>query len=94
MKIKKKELWNLDFTLAKYILPRLIEFRKDKYLGYPTAARSYKNWLRIIDEMIWAMDYVLNEDWNKDEIPIIMEKEKRCAKGLKLFGKYFRNLWT
>lgn len=87
------ELWDLDYTFAKYILPRLLEFKltTDSYHSFPTQFKDIDEWYEVLDEMIWAFDYIVNHDYsNFDDM---VENEKRCNKGLMLFGKYFRNLW-
>lgn len=91
-----------------------------------------KRWDRILDEMIFAFEYIVDEEkfapfpddlpdiflgdedmpldeynerfnktlasWNDCPSYIEYKKkhaecEKRCEKGLKLFAKYYRNLW-
>lgn len=61
------ELWNLDKTIAKYILPRLVEFRK-VVNGYPPEFDKFEDWLDIIDQMIYAFDYIVNYDKYDDEL--------------------------
>jgi len=49
-----------------------------------------KVWDWIMDEMIWAMEQVL-----EDDVEHIGDAEHhdRVKNGLKLFGKYYRSLW-
>ena len=58
-------------------------------------------WEEIIDEMIWTFEYVINDycfgvdevfepKYNKEKAE---ELGKRYEKGIKLFAKYFSNLW-
>lgn len=86
----KEDLWGLDYYLAKKILPLLKAFRKSKLTGYPPTLKNQKEWLKELDEMIWAFDYIIRTecDWSGK-----LENEDRCKKGLEAFGKYFRNLW-
>lgn len=86
-KIKSKELWNLDITIAKFIYPRLVIFRKENIECYPGNLKSYKQWEEILDEMIWTFQAIQTIN-NCDE-----NENKRINKGLKLFAKYFRSLW-
>jgi hypothetical protein len=37
------ELWNLDYTLAKIIIPKLIEFKNMKRKGFPTTFSKYSS---------------------------------------------------
>lgn len=86
------ELWDLDDTLARYILPRLKRFREVNTNSYPGECGSLKRWYRKLDKMIWAFDYVIrNKEY--DDIKEIQKDNKRCQEGLELFGKYFWNLW-
>ena len=52
--------------------------------------RQVEVWDWMLDEMIWAMEQVIEDDI--DHISDI-EHNERVANGLKLFGKYYRSLW-
>lgn len=48
-------------------------------------------WNFVLDEMIWAFDYIVNvEDTETDHNPV---SYKRMKNGLRLFGTYYTNLW-
>jgi hypothetical protein len=55
-----------------------------------------KRWHYVLDEMIWAFNEVIIE--GEDESEYNHEKEKirqdRMNNGFRLFGKYYRALWT
>lgn len=53
--------------------------------------RQIEVWDWMMDEMIWAMDQVVNDD----DIEHIADTEyhDRVSNGLKLFGKYYKSLW-
>lgn len=60
-------------------------------------------WKWILDEMIWAFVNILDEDsdtkfYNIEEKTMDIEKYKahnqRIENGLRLFGKYYQNLWN
>jgi hypothetical protein len=53
--------------------------------------RQIKCWDWMLDEMIWAMEQVVDGD-SVEHIEDI-EYHNRIANGLKLFGKYYRSLW-
>lgn len=66
-----RDLWSLDYTIAKFALPRLIELKKVKH-GVPCSMfddpqdasdEGYKlaeeRWSEIMDKMIWSMDYIV-----------------------------------
>lgn len=82
-----RELWSLDHTIAKFVLPRLIGFREIKG-GYPGTLTSEK-WDAILDKMIYSMQAICDEWEGKYE----KGGEEKIKKGLNLFAKYFRHLW-
>jgi hypothetical protein len=99
-----EDTWSLDKTMARFVLPRLIRFREINN-GYPNDLTE-ERWDAILDEMIWALDYIVNDGENyyfdKDKLsaPYTTEQleewkklEDRCDNGMKLFGEYFRALW-
>lgn len=83
------ETWNLDYSLANLILPRLKRFRK-LHCGYPGQLETDGEWNTIIDQMIYSFEYLASEKaWG-----IASEEEAvEIQKGLDLFAKYYRNLW-
>ncbi len=93
-----RELWSLDHTIAKFVLPRLVAFKEGRF-GYPGHLNEEK-WDKILDQMIYAMQ-VVNDEWSGKEIVEIayssatkLKKHFRDVdKGIKLFGEYFRHLW-
>lgn len=63
--IEPKELWNLDCTIAEFVLPRLIKF-KEKSLGYPGYGEvdTRDKWDDVLQKMITAFEYIVtNDDW-------------------------------
>jgi len=102
-KVKKKELYNLDMTLAKFILPRLKAYRKNP-VGAPFIDNEdvpkkmrYKGELPDdgeVDEFFYARwDYVLGEMIHGFKGAIKNDSSDRTNNGLRLFGRYFRGLW-
>lgn len=61
--IEPKELWNLDCTIAEFILPRLIQFRKHT-IGYPGYDEAYTmdKWREVLLKMITAFGYIATDD--------------------------------
>ena len=82
-KITYSELWGLDYTLAKYILPRLIKF-KENVEGHPSNI-TWEEYLVVLDKMIWSFNYVVKD--------VKGQEDDRCQEGLHLFAEYFRSLW-
>lgn len=84
--MRKQELWSLDHTLAKLLLPYLIAFRKMKKYGYPSQITS-KEWNQILDKMIYSMKMIKEDDLNS------FKNQRKVQEGLDLFSKWFRHLW-
>lgn len=89
------ETWSLDYILAVFILPRLVQFREVKG-GYPRGLPG-KRWDNILDDMIYGIGYYANQweasgddthKWHWSQID-----HKRVDRGLRSFGKYFGHLW-
>lgn len=55
--------------------------------------RQIKCWDWMMDEMIWAMDQIANEDKVDPDTWYSKEFNDRMSNALKLFGKYYRSLW-
>lgn len=91
------ELWSLDSTITKFILPRLIVFKEHTY-GYPTNTENEEQWQDILSKMIEAFKYLDDEDLGKDSnLPFkdqIDNRQKVIDEGLSLFCKYYSSLWT
>jgi len=96
------EVWNLDCSLARYILPRLKRFKKITH-GHPSSLESFEAWKEILDKMILSFQLIKDGSKillsDKEEITLeeyIKYEEEREAKiqeGIDLFAKYFRGLW-
>lgn len=88
------ETWSLYCPIAQFILPRLIRFREIGN-GYPMGLTPEK-WDAILDEMIFAFDWILNYEEDKYEGLTDEQKDsnwKRYEAGMQLFVKWFRDLW-
>ena len=80
------ETWDLSYSLALEIYPRLCYFREHT-LGYPPGADSKEEWDEILDKMIRAFKLILINDRHDDE------KFKEVEEGLGLFAKWYLALW-
>ena len=95
---KGNECFSLYYPIAEFIFPRLKYFRESEKMGYPAELNSMEEWNDILDKMLFAFDYALNEDEERFS-PIDFDLEEhqtildRVAEGFKLFGEYFLNLW-
>ena len=79
----KSECWNLDITIAKFILPRLKYFRETT-ISYPDNDKGMDGWHEILDKMIYSFDEILKDDSTDQD---------KIQEGLELFAKYYVNLW-
>jgi hypothetical protein len=82
------ELWDLDFILASYILPRLKEF-KNRTPVVPSKYNNMNEWYSDLDDMIYSFQSIVNIlDLNTSELD-----NEKYELGLKKFGENFSNLW-
>ena len=81
------ETWNLDCTIAQFILPRLKRF-KEVLISHPMNITATE-WNNILDKMIFAWEYLASDDEFKD----VSDIDKKVEMGLTLFAKYYQNLW-
>ena len=92
-----EDTWSLDYTTAKYILPRLKRF-KELTNSVPSSIyqedirieNQIEEWKKIIDKMILAFELVIK---NGDGDILTDEEYNQIDEGLKLFAKYYLNLW-
>jgi hypothetical protein len=90
------ETWALYACVAEFILPRLQRF-KEVTIAYPMGLTPEK-WEAMIDEMIFAFDWTLNEEELHGKYSNLTKEEKdanwkRYENGMRLFGEWFRALW-
>src|SRR5574344_1751322 len=88
--ISDNDIWSLDYTLAKYILPRLKRFKQINRSSYPSFELTKTEWKEILNKMIWSFDYIIKNN-ESNELLEIEKENKQCQEGLDLFAKYFRN---
>lgn len=81
------ELYNLDVTFAKFMLPRIKAFREMVY-GHPSQI-SLEEWHLILDQIIDGLEFIAN--LNHFLLP--KDKKDKLNKSLDLLGKYFTDLW-
>lgn len=97
--IPDHDLFSLDYTFARFILPRLEAFRERAHGSCPGVLIEndsergtkigIKKWLAIIDEMIEAFKIV-----EKDCSTTSQEDIDKIERGLKQFSKWYGALWT
>ena len=84
-----RETWELFYTIAKFLIPRLKRF-KEVNNGYPNRLTE-QQWDEILDKMIEAFQLSIKEFENGDFID--KEEEEKIEHGLQLFSRYFLHLW-
>ncbi len=82
------DLWSLDHTIAKFILPRLIAFRHRPY-GYP-AMLTEKEWDARLEIMTAAFRIVASD---VDYYAMDTRQKIIVREGLRIFSENFRDLW-
>jgi hypothetical protein len=80
------ETWAMDQAFAKFILPRLQRF-KEVHICYPPDL-TMKKWDNIIQQMIDGFEEILRRDEKIADWDV-----KKVDKGLKLFAKWYHDLW-
>ena len=64
VRIDKSDTWSMDHTLAHVIHPMLVQLKATNH-GYPSGLTE-KKWDDIMDEMIWAFEQKLRDNWEGD----------------------------
>lgn len=82
------ELWNLDHSLAKLILPRLRAFEQITPC-YP-ADISPEQWHADLRIMIASFEVIASDNYWDIRTA---EQEAELQRGLDLFAKWYRALW-
>lgn len=86
-----EEIWNLDYTAAEWLIPRL-KYLKENTCGYPPDLKTFEEWQEILQKMIDAFEIYIREFETTDVSQLKTENEI-IEEGMQLFGKYFRALW-
>lgn len=81
------ELWNLDVTIARFVLPRLRRFRARTH-GYP-GGMTEEEWDDKLREMVWAFDRIANDAG----LDALQNDQARINAAMLEFGRHFRDLW-
>jgi len=84
----ESELWSLDLTLSKFMLPRIKEFRDT----YPGDAEQSAEFISDLDKIVVALEMIIKEGGG-GLFTVEGEKEK-VEEGLKLLGENFLSLWN
>ena len=85
------ELTFLNITIAKFVLPRLQEF-KYFHKSHPSNL-SLNEWFEIIDKMIKAFELVIEKEDNILNVKQAIQDDNGIQIGLQLFIKHYADLW-
>ena len=104
-KVGLEEAWNIDTTLARWIVPRLKLFLRetDKVGGTPCklakeydveqeSDEAYNKWVEIVNKMLFSFEYYA--DLYSRRLTTNDEEKARVEEGLYLFAKYYGDLWV
>lgn len=86
------DLWDMDYHLAKLILPRIRayrDFKKENSAGYP-ANLTEKDWNEILDKIVDGFELFLECEIGDD---LWEYAQPKIEGGLKLFGRWFGHFW-
>ena len=99
------EVWNLDLTIAKFVLPR-IERLKKTFAGYPGFLKNENEWKEILEKICKAFRLYINcdndciedlrtinllhGDDKPDELEKILKDHEDYEEGMNLFFKYWK----
>ena len=86
-KIYDCEWWSLYYTIALFVLPRLIKYREN-LMGYPGSLNNTEEWEEILDKMIYSFDFIVRDE--KEALDETKEDSAKIEEGLNLFGKWYR----
>jgi len=102
------DIWNLDNYIEKSVLPKLKIFRENTqaYPSIPGECESFEEWQAILDDMIFGIEFGLNDDdwyiehvlYKKGEdkekaLELFNRMQSRAQRGRELFGKWLTALW-
>lgn len=96
-----RELWNLDFTIVKFILtylePRLRAFKEMRRFGFPAEFQTQEEWNQVLVDILEGFKLIeQNENpyisMEEDE-QLKLEQEQKMQKACQLFSKYWMHLW-
>lgn len=102
--VNPRETWDLEYNISKYILPRLILFKKLNN-GYPGHGDmdTPEKWDEALDKMIAAFQLSIDADDLHDKYweyeytgfkkELWEEDQAKIKEGLHLFAEWFQNLW-
>jgi len=86
-----RETWSLDYTVAKFMLPRLQRFREVK-AGHP-AGMTMEEWQEILGKIEFALTCTIKDLDDDNGVIVPQEDHEKWQEGNELLGKWFNALW-
>ena len=81
-KFSDKDVWNLDWTIAQFVLPRLKRYKQVKQCvpgrlctfqkGALCETDSIERWNKLLDAMIWSFEQIVDDS----QEPLVQEGEE------------------
>ena len=84
-----EDLFSLDDTISRFILPRLKAFRECPGGYNDSIFNNIEEWIACIDKMIRAFEVMVEDEWFGDD-KLTKEKEE----GFRLFYVFYGALWN
>ena len=88
--IPQHQLWGLDDTLLRYILPRIRAFRDMPRMGCPGGIDETE-WERILDDMVDGFE--LMKIHIDDSRALTRREWRQVVRTTSLFAKWWLHLW-
>lgn len=54
----KEQIWNLNVYLTDHIYCALKQFKNQRMYSYPAQFNSEKEWIEILNQIIWSMEEI------------------------------------
>ena len=95
-RIRAEECYDLDYTICKFIIPRLYKFKEINVNSCPTGFKTTEEWHKVVDKIIFSFEFMKNFcdlkylRTSKEEFDKLKEKYEE---GMNLFKKYLGDLW-
>lgn len=86
------ELWSLDGTISRFIIPRLERFIEIN-AGYPPDYDDCEDWKKDLKSLLETFKFLASEKRYEEIGPDYEEKWETVEKDLNFFGKRFLDLW-
>lgn len=86
------DLWSLDWTIAKFIVPRLKRWLETGIMGHPHTM-THDEWLVCLRKMLRAFELVVDQFEPMASIEEDRKESKEIEEGLSLFSEWYLQLW-